>query len=279
MKDFTIQKLNFFPLLQMVSMQFNPFTWGNRSRNIHSKVFTLDLKDDNKNSVEVLELSSDILIKIPLNSAGPAKKKQLYFTNNMTSRFHEITVAFPYSLIQLEITPMDAAVNLVIFVRFGYRPTIQEHDLNGTVSSNKWCIWRRVREKYEWERVCSLNGQAPIQVVSQKPGKYYVEVRSHEGLIKLNQGEERAHYGHGTQKVSCVDVKDPPPTPSKGKKEIGIPEYDPRTDTNYTMQAALVSCVYWSNKRQIWTTEGCKVRFDSNKWNYMVTITGYNWLW
>ena len=258
----------------MVSMQFNPFTWGNRSRNIHSKVFTLDLKDANRKTVEVSQLPSDILIKIPLNSAGAAKKKQLYFINNMTSSFHEINVAFPYSLIQLEIKPMDAAVNLVIFMRFGHRPTIQEHDLNGTVSSNEWCIWRRVREKYEWEKRTSPNssGQAPIQVFTQKPGKYYVEVRSHEGLIKPNQRKQRTRYGHGTPKVSCVDVKDPPPTPSKGKKGIVVPEYDPRTDTNYTMQATLVSCVYWSYRRKIWTTEGCKVRFDSNKWNCPVSI-------
>ena len=243
----------------MVSMQFNPFTWGNRSKNIHSKVLTLDLKDDKTNTVRVSQLSSGILIKIPLNNAGTAKKKQLDFTNNITSSFHEINAAFPYSLIQLEITPVDAATNLTIFMRFGHRPTIQEHDLNGTVSSNGWCIWRRVREKMEWQRVCSPNGNTSIEVFTEKSGKYYLEVRRQEGLIKPNQGQKGSPYEHGTQKLPCVKVKDPPP---KGEKEP-VPEYDPKTDTNYTIQATLISCVYWSYEREMWTTEGCKVRFDS----------------
>ena len=67
-------------LLQMWSMQFNPFTWDNTSGDVHSAVLTLELKDDKRNSIEVSKLSSDVLIKIPLNSAVSVQTNQSFFT-------------------------------------------------------------------------------------------------------------------------------------------------------------------------------------------------------
>lgn len=240
-------------------MSFNPFTWDNTSRHVHSAVLTLELKGDKRNSIDVSKLSSDVWIKIPLNSATRDQKNQNFFTSNHTSRFHEINVDYENTLLQLEITPVNATVTLVIFVKFGRRPTIEEHDLNGTVSNNESCVWRRAHQSNGWERVCFSTREAPIAMFAQKPGKYYVEVRSQNSLIRPKQGQEESHFAQR----SCVEVKSPPHAPFLGEKEIDFPTYDPRTDHNYTMRVALGSCVYWSDESDKWTTKGCKVRINS----------------
>ncbi|KAL9966015.1 hypothetical protein ACROYT_G024022 [Oculina patagonica] len=47
---------------------------------------------------------------------------------------------------------------------------------------------------------------------------------------------------------------------SNGSKNVTVvPAYDPETDQNYTLRVALGSCVYWSEKRKKWLTDGCQV--------------------
>ena len=246
----------------MLSMPFNPFTWDRTSQRVHSDVLTLDLKDDKRKMIQVSKLSSDVFIEIPLKNTSNSQENQHFFIKNETSRFHEINVDFEDTLMQLEITPENETVNLFIFMRFGHRPTTQEHDLNGTVSSNERCIWTRIQGKMEGQRGCSSNGLTPIQILAKRPGKYYLEVRSQNHFVKPKIRQKRSCFGHGRQKRSCVQVKDPPAPPPEGENITVVPVYDPRTDDNYTMRVALGSCVYWSDKRQMWTTEGCEVRQD-----------------
>ena len=241
-------------------MPFNPFTWDKTSELVHSDVLTLELKDNKRSTIKVSELSSNVFIKLPLKRASSPVKNKTFFTKNGTSRFHLIRNDFGNTLIQLEIKPVDANVKLSFFMRYGHRPTEEEHDLNGTVSSNEWCIWKSMQEEIEQKRVCSSYGLAPIQIRAEKPGKYYVEVRSDKSFMKPNLRKKRSCFGHGRERRSCVEVKDPPPTPPKGENITYMPKYDPDTDHNYTMQVSLGSCVYWSWERQVWTTEGCQVR-------------------
>ena len=232
--------------LQMLRIPFNPYCWDNTCKRVHSDLLTLDLKDDKGKTINVSRLSNDVSIQIPLKNSSSDIEYQHFFIKNGASRFHEINVDFENETIQLQVRPEDEAVKLMIFMRFGYRPTSQEHDLNGTVSRTEWCIWTRLRRRMKWRRNCSSNGLTPIQVFVQKPGKYYVEVLRHENFA-FYQKRQR----------SCMEVKRPPPTPPQ--KVRGVPTYDPCTDHNYTMRVAMGSCVYWSAERQMWTTEGCKV--------------------
>ena len=246
----------------MLSIPFNPFTWDITSQRVHSNVLSLDLKNDKRRMIKVSKLSSDIFIKIPLNHQDRASEKPHFFTKNGTSRFHEIKIDYENTLIQLEITPEEINVNLTIFMRFGHRPTIREHDLSGTVSSDERCIWTKIQERNEEKQVCSPNTLTPIEILAQKPGKYYLEVRSHRSFPKPQKRQKRSCFGHGRQKRSCVEVKSPPPTPPLSENVSIVPAYDPSTDDNYTMQVALGSCVHWSDERQMWTTQGCQVKLQ-----------------
>jgi hypothetical protein len=59
-------------------------------------------------------------------------------------------------------------------------------------------------------------------------------------------------------KRGCVGVKDPPTTPAPTPLII-IPLYNSSTDVNYTMSVSVTGCLYWSEKKSKWTSEGCKV--------------------
>ena len=238
-------------------MRFNPFIWDSTSKRVRSNVLTLELRDDKQRAIRVSPLS-DIFMKIHLKNTGTTVEQRSANFSIKNTRFHEINVDYENTSIQLEITPADAAVKLMIFIRFNSRPTILEHDANGTVSSNGWCIWRRVKGTIEWERVCSSNRKTPIQLFAQKRGKYYVEIQIYKSRAK--QRQKRSCFEHRRQKRSCVEVKPPPPRSPKGVNVTVVPKYDPSTYHNYTMRTTLASCVYWSEEQQMWTTEGCQVR-------------------
>ena len=94
-------------------------------------------------------------------------------------------------------------------------------------------------------------------VVPSKRGLLYV------GIIFLgatntseHSREKRSCLGHGRQRRSCVGFKDPPP---KGFTETVTPQYNPSTDVNYTMTITQSSCLYWSEDRNKWISDGCKV--------------------
>ena len=253
-----MNKKQFSLLLQMLSIPFNPFTWVRTSERVYSDVLTLDLKDDKRKNIKVSHLSSDIFMRIPLKDQINVLEYPHFFTKNGTSRFHKIKIDHENTLLQLEITPEDATVNLLIFMRFGDRPTNQVHDLNGTVSSKQRCIWKHMPGNVKIKGGCSPNGLTPIQILAQKPGNYYIEVQSWESFVQPQKRQKRSCLGHRRQKRSCVEVKSPPPIATQSV----VPEYDPNTGQNYTMRVTLGSCVYWSDERQMWTTEGCQVRND-----------------
>lgn len=258
----------------MLSIPFNPFTWDRTRERVNSNVLALDLKDDKRKVIDVSQLSSDVFIEIPLKAQKNPLQMSHFFTKKNSSRFHEINVDYENMTIQVDISPEDVTVTLAIYIRFAHRPTIKEHDFNGTLSSNERCIWTRKGENIEGTSGCSSNVLTPIYIVAKKPGKYYLAVESHNNLRNPQKRQKRSCFGEPRQKRSCVEVKSPPPTPPQSKNESVVPVYDPRADHNYTLKAAMGSCVYWSGNRQKWITDGCQVRqyklhYDKYSYDYM----------
>ena len=139
----------------------------------------------------------------------------------------------------------------------------------------------------------------PIETVARQPGRYFLGIQSYNTSVTSlkrqkrscfgnrrqkrscfgnrrqkrscfgnsrqkrscfgNSRQKRSCFGNRRQKRSCVQVKDSPPTPPQGKNVSLVPVYDPTISRNYTMRVALGSCVFWSEKLQMWTTEGCQV--------------------
>ena len=246
----------------MLSIPFNPYTWDRTKERVNSDVLALDLKDETRKVIKAANLSSNIIILTPLETQTNSLETPQYFTNNDHLRFHEIDVEYENTLLKLEVTPHEPTVHLFVYLRYGQRPTTKEHDLNATVSQNVRCVWTSgVHDKNEGKTECSFNSLTPIETVAKQPGTYFLGVKSsNESVANSHKRQKRSCFGDRRQKRSCVEVKDPPPTPPQSKNVTVVPVYDSSTDNNYTLRVAQGSCVHWSEEREMWITDGCQVR-------------------
>ena len=248
--------------LQMLSIPFNPYTWDSTKQRVNSDVLALDLKDDTRKQIKLSNLSNNVIVATPLKPPKVSLESPQYFTQNGNLRFHVIDVEYENTLIMVEITPTEANIDLYIYLRYGQRPTTQEHDLNATVNNNGRCVWiPTAHDKKGSKTECSFNRLAPIENLAMRPGKYFLGVKSlHSSVKEAYKRKKRSCLGSRRQKRSCVEVKDPPPSPPQSKNVTVVPVYNSKTDQNYTLRVALGSCVYWSEERQMWITDGCQVR-------------------
>ena len=249
----------------MLSIPFNPYTWDITQQRVNSDVLVLDFKDESRKLIKVANLLNDIIIVTPLKPQTNLLRKQLFFTKDDDLRFHEINVEHENTLLMLEITPHEQNMHLFVYMRYGQRPTTQEHDLNATVSNSERCVWTRSEhDRKEGKTECSSNRLTPIETFAHRPGKYFLGVRNYNAIVaNSRKREKRSCFGSKRQKRSCVEVKDPPPTPLQGERVTVVPVYDSKTDQNYTLRVALGSCVHWSEEQEMWITDGCQVSYIS----------------
>ena len=243
----------------MLSIPFNPYTWDSTKQRVKSDVLALDLKDDSHKLIKVSNLSDNVIIVTPLQKTRTVSFE--YFTQNDNLRFHVIDVEYENSLIMLEVTPTEANTNLFVYLRYGQRPTTQEHDLNATVSKTEKCVWSPgAHGRKDGKTKCSQLTSPIIETLAKRTGKYFLGVQGYNrsGTNSHNR-EKRSCFGNRRQKRSCVEVKDPPPTPPQGRNVTVVPVYDSKSDHNYTLRVAHGSCVFWSEEKEKWITEGCRV--------------------
>ena len=275
----------------MLSIPFNPYTWDVTREQVDSDILALDLKDDERKLIKVSGLPNDVLIVTPLKPQQISLQIPQYFTQNDNLRFHQIDVKYENTLIMVEMASTDERVTLFVYMRHSQRPTTQVYDLNATISKQETCIWWNAQEKSFGRVKCSSNRftAVPIETVARQPGRYFLGIQSYNTSVTSlkrqkrscfgnrrqkrscfgnsrqkrscfgNSRQKRSCFGNRRQKRSCVQVKDPPPTPPQSKNVSAVPVYDPAISRNYTMRVALGSCVFWSEKLQMWTTEGCQV--------------------
>ena len=258
----------------MFSFSFNPYTWDSTKERVGSDVVTLHLKNNDSKLIKVSNLTEDIVIVMPLKLQKiSASEKSWYFTKNDDLRFHEINVKYENTLLIMEIKPQDPTVHLFVYMRFNQRPTTQDYDLNATISHDEKCVWMLSAG----QTVCSLNPNATIQVLAERPGKYFLGLKNYNATINLSHTrEKRSCLGGRRRKRSCVEVKDPPPTPPQSQNVPVMPVYDSTTDHNYTLKVTLGSCVYWSEKFEKWISSGCRV---SEKLNNDFSAQSFYLIW
>ena len=238
----------------MQAISFNPFTWDKSSKKVKSSVTSLDLQSGNGRKLNVSNLESDIEIVIPISSppTSTSNETEHYFLkpNKMSIRSYYAELAdVPVSI---KIGVQKDGIVIELFVKFGSRPTIEDSDHNSTVTS---ACANQTDDKQN-ETSC-LSEDSSITVVPFEPGRLYV------GLLFLgaktvneHSRSRRSCFGHGREKRSCVGFKEPPP---KGVYKTDVPKYDPSTDVNYTLTITQSSCLYWSEDKEKWTSDGCKV--------------------
>ena len=242
----------------MMAVNFNPYSWDNSSKAVQSSVTSLELQSDNATTVNVSNLDEDILMVIPISS--PPKNNTLntdvpehsfFKPNKMSIRSYNAELADVPVVIK-----MGTVVSVVVemFVKFGSRPTIDNFDHNVTLTFQSMC-----ENQFEGEqnKASCLPDESSATVVPPKPTIIYVGILSLGAKNNTEHSRKRRScFGHGRQRRSCVGFKDPPP---KGVTKTVVPQYDPSTDVNYTIIITQSSCLYWSEDKDRWSSDGCKV--------------------
>ena len=172
------------------------------------------------------------------------------------------------ALVFVEVKPEEGKA-LEVYVNYKTRPTVEKYSFTAIIPNIEYCN--------DTETGLNCSSEAYVVTVSSAitghVGVHYVGIRypependdvSSEGEGQGEVDTRRVRRGckshGGRQKRACIGVKDPPTTPPPTPKII-IPQYNESTDVNYTMSASVVSCLYWSEKKQTWTDDGCKVNY------------------
>ena len=241
----------------MKAIHFNPFTWDNSSKKIKSSVTSLDLQRGNGTKIGLSNLDSYIKIVIPISSppTNTSNGTEHYFLkpDKMTIRRYYAELADVPVSIRIGVQLEGAVIKL--FVKNGSKPTIEDSDHNFTVVLTSTCRNQNV-EKQNKSTSCVIE-EGSVTVVPSAPSRLYV------GLLFVGTNNDTEHsrkrrscFGHGRERRSCVGVKDPPPN---GVTKLDVPKYDSSTDVNYTFSITQSSCLYWSEDKEKWTSDGCKV--------------------
>ena len=238
----------------MMTLTRNPYPWDNSS--LTTKVCRLELKNEETGTMNVSDLENDIEVTIPTNNEkSESAEQESYFLkpDQMTISSYYAELSNVSVSLSLEVVNKDAIVE--VFVKFGSRPTVEDFDLNFTIKFNSTCQNGSSEGNYNITD-CGVE-QTSLTVMPPESTLMYV------GMLFLGEKNATAHsrkrrscFGHGRERRSCIGTKDPPP---KGYKKTVIPQYDSSTDVKYTMSISQASCLYWSQTKEKWVSDGCKV--------------------
>lgn len=244
----------------------NPFTWDSTADLVNSWAIDINLYNNGKH-FEVTNLNNPIGIFIPEDTPTsnlPIAPSFIKPTKNASDvsrlRYHTFNIQSKHSAVMIRIQPTNGR-KLEVFVRARERPLPWEYNYTTVVPDFRSC--QRVvindttlhvnctTDPYMFNISSSLTG---------KTGKHFVGIRylDSEGSHQEVRQRLRRDCGAGRRKKrSCVGVKDPPTIPVPTR--FIIPEYNKTTDINYTLSISSSSCLYWSERKQLWTERGCKV--------------------
>ena len=245
----------------MMAVDFNPYTWDNSSKAIQSSVTGLELKSG-KAKLNVSNLDEDIVMVIPIssppkNSTNTSEVPEHLFLKPQKISVHSYYAELADVPVSIEMGVGEIEDVVQLFVKFGSRPAIDDFDHNFTISFKSTCEFGPDGNKTS----CYFENNS-VSVVPSKPGRLFVGVLGSQNSTEHAKDSSehsrgrRSCFGHGRQKRACVGFKDPPP---KGVTKTVVPQYNPSTDVNYTMAITQSSCLYWSEDKDKWTSDGCKV--------------------
>ncbi|XP_078351488.1 polycystin-1-like protein 2 [Oculina patagonica] len=252
---------------QMLTLQVNPFVWTNSSKRIKSSVLRLDLKSEDGSHLNISGLSQPIELFIPekdqkgdiVNNTRDHLFVKRPSNDSSSLRYHRIVIENDFQSAFVEIRPNNNSL-FEVFVSSGVKPTPESYAFKTRIPDFSSCRNYDTRIGYS---NCTGNPYtfSLSSNVTGDVGVHFIGIRLAVDASESTTRRKRSGIvssckdSHGRQKRSCIGVKDPPtPTP-----EVLVPQYDARTDVNYTMSVKMRSCLYWSERKQTWTSEGCKV--------------------
>ena len=253
----------------MLTLKVNPYVWTNSSKDIKSSVLSVDLKTQDGSRLNISDLRDPIELLVPEKEHEVPIKNDTQghlflkpYNGSGAIRYHKITFENELEAALVEIRPENNTI-FDVFVSAGVKPTPKSYTFRKKIPDISLC------GDFKPGTGCSNCTSNPYMSslssnVTGDIGVHYIgislaiETKETNTPNKQRRIERSCKESHGRQKRSCIGVKDPPTTPPP-TPEVIVPKYDARTDVNYTMTVTMRSCMYWSEVKQAWTSEGCKV--------------------
>ena len=229
----------------------------------------MDLKKQDGLRLNISDLSHPIELFIPekdpedpIEDDSQAHLFVKPYNDSSAIRYHKITLRNEFESALVKITPENNTF-FDIFVGAAVKPTQNNYTFKTTIPDVSMCEGFTPGVGYI---NCSSNPYvfSLSSNVTGDIGIHYIGIRLAQESNKTNALNNHRRFprsckdSHGRQKRSCIGVKDPPTTPPPTPKVI-VPTYDALTDVNYTISVKMRSCLYWSEMKEAWTNEGCKV--------------------
>lgn len=253
----------------MLTLQVNPYVWSKSSKYIKSSVLSVDLKEQDGSQLKISNLNHSIELLIPDKDPDRAIENDTQghlfvkpYNDTNAIRYHKVAISNNLESALIDIRPQKSVI-FDVFVGVGARPTPTNYSLKTSVPDVSLC-------KDFLPEIGYINCTSNPYVfslsssVTKNTGVHYIGIRLAHKANETNVAGEGHRVArsckdsHGRQKRSCIGVKDPPTTPPPTPRII-VPTYDAITDVNYTMSVKMRSCLYWSEVKEVWTNEGCKV--------------------
>lgn len=246
---------------------------------VTSWVVDVVLQTEEKRNLPVSNLTEPIDLYIPQNSdnGSPAdvrKNTVRYFVKpsyevneSKLIQYHKINISNERDVVFVKLHPDIYATPLRVYVSFSDFPTAKEHNYSTVIPctiEERKCH----KDPYVFSFTASDTGNIGIHYIGIH---YYVNVSNefmfgNGKMINMNGSiQERTRRSSGCddgskrRKRSCIGVKTPPPPPTPAPIVLRS-KYNANTDLNYTLSVTIGNCFYWSEVKEQWTDEGCKVR-------------------
>ena len=239
-----------------MTLTTNPYSWDNSSLSVTSSVCSLELRNDETGTINVSDLENEIEITIPTNNEeSDSAEQESYFLKP-----YEMTIRSYYAElgnvpVSLSLKGVDKDAIVEVFIKFGSRPTMEDFDQTFTVMFTATC--QNGLSEGDFKVTDCAVEQISLTVVPPQSTVIFVGmVFFGEKNATEHSRKKRSCFGHGRGRRSCIGTKDPPPN---GYNKTVIPQYDSSTDVKYTMSIGQASCLYWSQTKEKWTSDGCKV--------------------
>lgn len=236
--------------------------------NVSSHVLSVVLKDENHDALNVSSLQNDINLFITRDVTKLPKPTDNFVKGgNGSMRYHKFDVKNVGEPMSFQIIPdLNKNTLFEIHWRQGERPKIGGDSFVTVLPDFSSCENpENSKEHCEYDPYAVFIDSYMLPV----PGEYYMGIASYtvskEVVNGLHSRERRSCWEGSRVKRSCIEFKDPPPQPSptpqgKGEYKTQIPVYNAEKDINYTVNSFSSPCMYWSEKDEKWTSQGCKVR-------------------
>ena len=266
-----------FFFLQMTSFSHNPFTWDTSANMIKSSVVDFTMKSGGqKLAISGLKVPIHLYIPLPGDGTSPvnssANSTDFLFVKDSKEgsnmRYHKIDIPSYDMAVSLRI---ETERNHPIFIFIGYnsRPTTENYTFSSVVPDYSHCP--DISDTEKEQGIFANCSRDPFVVLltstlTGQTGMHYLGIKYNrtEGLNRSAGtspgGITRKSCGPSSvrSKRSCVYVKDPP-TAAPSTPTFIVREYNPETDLKYWMSITVSGCLYWSEPKEKWTGEGCKV--------------------